>query len=533
MFRSVLAVWLLAFVVTSSSPAQLYELMTGVDTGRYPGAIGVTGTDGDRLAGTADVGALITFQGTGTPLLAPNHVGALSFLFRRGSLEPIPGFVLPLLAIDFLGGPLLDLDGETANGARSLIPVAGKTPVLIGAESHLAIEVDESGGDIELCRVDATGTNEGVSGLPAGWGTTVHALAGTTTSAAPGAPINPLTDTRAGTFTSFSGTGGLLTTVWRIENLGYEIWQDSIEPGALGAGSLGDYQYLGAMRGWLVKRESGSGLFPTLAGEGLGSTLWPSAAGGAVGMSVTVPDTTSVTIAAGIDSEDFTLAGNGGVALIDFGGDLGAWFDGVVVPNVPASSDSFLYLEAAGFGVSNSEIIGFADTVGYDLVLVAAEAELVDCNENGIHDVCDIAQGTSADVDGNGIPDECQGSWTDLGSALGGTHGDPLLEGTGTLIGNDPLTIALTNALESTTAYLILGLTQLNAPFKGGTLVPALDVAAFPLALPTGPLGEIPINATWPAGIPGGFTTYYQYWILDPAGPVGFSASNAISGTTP
>ena len=31
-----------------------------------------------------------------------------------------------------------------------------------------------------------------------------------------------------------------------------------------------------------------------------------------------------------------------------------------------------------------------------------------DCNKNAVPDDCDIADGTSADEDGDGIPDECQ-----------------------------------------------------------------------------------------------------------------------------
>ncbi len=123
--------------------------------------------------------------------------------------------------------------------------------------------------------------------------------------------------------------------------------------------------------------------------------------------------------------------------------------------------------------------------------------------------------------------------WMELGNGLAGTHGIPQFVGTGDLLGGDPIGLSLTGALENSTAFLVVGLTQLNAPFKGGTLVPDLDVAGFPLALPTGPTGDIPINATWPAGIPSGFVTYYQYWVQDVAGPVGFSASNALSSTTP
>lgn len=32
----------------------------------------------------------------------------------------------------------------------------------------------------------------------------------------------------------------------------------------------------------------------------------------------------------------------------------------------------------------------------------------LDCNGNGIEDAIDIANGTSSDLDGDGVPDECQ-----------------------------------------------------------------------------------------------------------------------------
>lgn len=45
---------------------------------------------------------------------------------------------------------------------------------------------------------------------------------------------------------------------------------------------------------------------------------------------------------------------------------------------------------------------------GYGIIDALAAHELADCNTNGIDDVIDIAQGTSGDVDGNLVPDECQ-----------------------------------------------------------------------------------------------------------------------------
>ncbi|MCE9596201.1 MAG: hypothetical protein K8S98_18580 [Planctomycetes bacterium] len=38
-----------------------------------------------------------------------------------------------------------------------------------------------------------------------------------------------------------------------------------------------------------------------------------------------------------------------------------------------------------------------------------AAADWNDCNRNGVEDAVDIALGSSADLDANGVPDECQG----------------------------------------------------------------------------------------------------------------------------
>jgi len=43
-----------------------------------------------------------------------------------------------------------------------------------------------------------------------------------------------------------------------------------------------------------------------------------------------------------------------------------------------------------------------------------AFAGLSDCNDNGVLDICDIADGTSPDANGNGIPDECEGCAGDV-----------------------------------------------------------------------------------------------------------------------
>lgn len=121
--------------------------------------------------------------------------------------------------------------------------------------------------------------------------------------------------------------------------------------------------------------------------------------------------------------------------------------------------------------------------------------------------------------------------WADLGNALAGTHGDLVLEGFGSLTAGSSASLTLTNGIASGTAYLVVGLSQLDAAFKGGVLVPALDIVNGPL--PLNAAGALSISTHWPAGIPSGFSTYFQYWAPDGAAPVGFAASNAVSGTTP
>jgi hypothetical protein len=122
-------------------------------------------------------------------------------------------------------------------------------------------------------------------------------------------------------------------------------------------------------------------------------------------------------------------------------------------------------------------------------------------------------------------------AFLDLGHGLAGTHGVPVLHGAGAMVAPDPVTLTLSGALENTTAALIVGFTELGAPFKGGTLVPQVDLLI--AGLPTGGAGSAELSAPWPAGLPAGFSTWFQFWISDPAGPAGLAASNGVQGTTP
>jgi len=132
-----------------------------------------------------------------------------------------------------------------------------------------------------------------------------------------------------------------------------------------------------------------------------------------------------------------------------------------------------------------------------------------------------------------GEADAMSEAWHHLGQGLDGSDGQPYLGPQGDLVAGQPFELKLERALPGAPAYLTFGLAPLNAPFKGGTLVP--DVLEFGGMLPlvTSPLGEIDLGGTWPGGVPSGTELYLQYWIQDPGGPSGFAASNALRGTTP
>lgn len=421
----------------AAARADTFYLLTGVDVGKYPGARrpmdavpgpSITGAfdDGDRLAGTGDTGGDVVYVGTGAPVYPPNHVGAFSFLFRRGSVPAFGPFV-PIMGIDYLGGPLLDLDGDADNGTRSLIPVSGQSHVEIpDSSSFIDLSVDTNTGTILLNNFDATGTSEGAPGFDGRIAVTVVTLAGTEPDGTLGEAINPAMDTRVGTLTAFTGSGGMLSGVYRVEGLGFELWYDSISPNVSTPDDLGTMQHLGSFRGWLVLRDCDTGEFPALSGEGLGSTLWPlvdeSQIGEEFNTAIDIFGTTA-TIRKGASSDgfatgdDFTASGNGGVALADAGGDLGAYFDSVVVPNLDPQAKAFVYLEAAGFGINNSGDPVFTDTIGYDVVVVAqsiAGPPIVgDVDGSGVVDLADADALVAALLDPDALSG-CEGGRADV-----------------------------------------------------------------------------------------------------------------------
>lgn len=120
--------------------------------------------------------------------------------------------------------------------------------------------------------------------------------------------------------------------------------------------------------------------------------------------------------------------------------------------------------------------------------------------------------------------------FVDAGNALAGTHGAPALTGSGSLGPNAPFSIDLSDALANADTALFAGFSQLNAPFKGGVLVPSVDLSLF---TQTSASGEVSLSGVFPAGALSGLQITLQFWTEDAGAILGVSASNAITGTTP
>ncbi|HPF37413.1 MAG TPA: PEP-CTERM sorting domain-containing protein [Phycisphaerae bacterium] len=369
MRRLSLAVAIVAIAaMTGAVQAEQFELLTGVDAGMSPGAprnifpqSGFPSPffDGDRLAGNG-AATPQSWVGSGAPIYSPNQFGSLSFMFRRGSAPAGPGSQVPIQAIEYLGGPRLDLDGDLNNGQRSFARPTGVTPAEIpGVQSYIDLGINRSTNSLSLDGFDATGTNAGgAPQLSPDYGVTTNVLAGTLVDGSQTGPINPSFDTRAGSLTDI-GPG-----VTRIDDLGYEMWQDSIsQTNTPASETLGVFQYLGSMRGWLIERD-GMGNFPTLAGQ-LGGTLWSTINTADVGASINRSSGGMNVIADGVAGDQFSLNPEGLPT-----GDLGAYLDAVVIPLIDPNASSFVYLEASGVGTNNSLDPVFGPTNGYDVVLI-------------------------------------------------------------------------------------------------------------------------------------------------------------------
>ncbi len=125
------------------------------------------------------------------------------------------------------------------------------------------------------------------------------------------------------------------------------------------------------------------------------------------------------------------------------------------------------------------------------------------------------------------------GPWTDLGGGVAGTSGRPCLSGFSDLQPGSAVDLVLSGASAASEAWLFIGFGLASVPFKGGTFVPDIAPPGFYLSLVTDAEGELVVSSSWPAGVPAGFVSYYQFWVLDAGAPFGVSGSNGVAATAP
>jgi hypothetical protein len=106
----------------------------------------------------------------------------------------------------------------------------------------------------------------------------------------------------------------------------------------------------------------------------------------------------------------------------------------------------------------------------------------------------------------------------------------PVLGGAGATTAGGAVTVTLSQGAPSTFGFLFVGFSVLDAPLKGGVLVPSPDIV---LPVATDGAGGYSLLGSWPAGVPSHVPVWVQAWLADPAGPQGASASDTLVLLTP
>jgi len=336
-----------------------------------------------------------------------------------------------------------------------------------------------------------------------------------------------------------------------------------LTPGPLIAGTVST-PVLGGQTGSIDGNAEPDLVVTTQAGSSLLSTVWLGQAGGGMQAGATVPGLPVTRIA--------DLNGDGDADLL---APTGIPFDPVIVHtflgdgaggfSTGPATDTGVVL----FGVMTAAVADLDGDAMLDLVLAVPgtppEGWMLHGDGTGGFDVSDAhvsllpSQGPTgdahvvecADLDNDGRLDVLfvlaqpfltnvgvclnatypqGGALLDLGHQLKGGNGYPIQIVSGSFVGGQPFSFSLAHGPVSGSVFHWLGFTVLNAPFKGGTMVPTPQVLSGPW--PTTGAGTLLLAGNWPMGVPSGFQIAAQFWFPS-AAVAGFAASSGVLVTMP
>ena len=197
----------------------------------------------------------------------------------------------------------------------------------------------------------------------------------------------------------------------------------------------------------------------------------------------------------------------------------------------------------ASFGEDAAGELYLCDWVAGAVYRLGSTDPLVDCNANGLSDACDLAQGTSADVDGNGVPDECECGTLPVTYCTAKTNSlgcAPAIDHTGTpkLGAAEPFVVRCDAVLNHSVGLLLYGTAPTATPVQGGLLCVASPFKRTSGQVSGGNAGSgtdcsgafaFDFTAYVAAGLDpalvAGAKVDAQYWSRDPADPTGFGSS--------
>ncbi len=164
---------------------------------------------------------------------------------------------------------------------------------------------------------------------------------------------------------------------------------------------------------------------------------------------------------------------------------------------------------------------------GANLLRIHYRAPL-DCNGNGIDDVCDLVHGASADVDLNGVPDECDCRGVTYCTAKLASIGcTPQIaaSGSATLGGPDDFVVSASDFINRRPGLLLWGVAPAATPFAGGTRCVAPPSVRTPLQDSGGSASGVDCTGAYSfavtdaymasRGFTAGTSVYFQYWSRD------------------